>query len=553
MKRAPNARWTRIFGLAGLLTLLRRVRRRADAKELAIESREQLFSMLVRNADDIYVMFSPDAYEVEYVSPNVEKLLGVSVEAVKNNIRALSDSAADPSSDPRIDIASLEEGECLQVFRERIQARTGERRWYQETLYRESIKGVDKYVLVLSDRTNEQKGSLMLEQALDIARSSNEAKSQFLANMSHDIRTPINAIVGMTKIARESGEASEKIAGCLDAITASSRHLLELINDVLDMSRIESGQMELQERRFDIDDVVGGVEAIIRPQAQAKSQELRIDCSKMKHKAFSGDELRISQILLNLASNAVKYTQEGGSIALVEQELAKTRPSYASVAFTITDDGMGMSPEFVERIFDPFERSEEVSIARIQGTGLGMSITKALIDAMGGIVEVDSEKGRGSSFRVTLELRVVSSADACPPLEVVPESTSYRFEGKRFLLAEDNELNAEILIELLGCRGAKVEWAENGEKAIDAFSKHPAGYYDAVFMDVMMPVMNGYEAARALRACSSARSEEVKIVALTANAFAEDVKSALDAGMDAHVAKPVDIDGLACVLGKVCG
>ena len=172
MKRAPNARWTRIFGLAGLLTLLRRVRRRADAKELAIESREQLFSMLVRNADDIYVMFSPDAYEVEYVSPNVEKLLGVSVEAVKNNIRALSDSAADPSSDPRIDdIASLEEGECLQVFRERIQARTGERRWYQETLYRESIKGVDKYVLVLSDRTNEQKGSLMLEQALDIARS----------------------------------------------------------------------------------------------------------------------------------------------------------------------------------------------------------------------------------------------------------------------------------------------------------------------------------------------------------------------------------------------
>ena len=550
MKRAPNARWTRIFGLAGLLTLLRRVRRRADAKELAIESREQLFSMLVRNADDIYVMFSPDAYEVEYVSPNVEKLLGVSVEAVKNNIRALSD----PSSDPRIDdIASLEEGECLQVFRERIQARTGERRWYQETLYRESIKGVDKYVLVLSDRTNEQKGSLMLEQALDIARSSNEAKSQFLANMSHDIRTPINAIVGMTKIARESGEASEKIAGCLDAITASSRHLLELINDVLDMSRIESGQMELQERRFDIDDVVGGVEAIIRPQAQAKSQELRIDCSKMKHKAFSGDELRISQILLNLASNAVKYTQEGGSIALVVQELAKTRPSYASVAFTITDDGMGMSPEFVERIFDPFERSEEVSIARIQGTGLGMSITKALIDAMGGIVEVDSEKGRGSSFRVTLELRVVSSADACPPLEVVPESTSYRFEGKRFLLAEDNELNAEILIELLGCRGAKVEWAENGEKAIDAFSKHPAGYYDAVFMDVMMPVMNGYEAARALRACSSARSEEVKIVALTANAFAEDVKSALDAGMDAHVAKPVDIDGLACVLGKVCG
>lgn len=540
--------------LIAVLFLLHRNRRKLDAKELAIECREQLFSMLVRNADDIYVMFSPEGFAVEYVSPNVEKLLGVSSDAVKRDIRVLSESAVDPSGDPGIEaIASLEEGGCLQMHRERIRPTTGEVRWYQETLYRESIKGVDKYVLVLSDRTEERKSSLLLEQALDIARSSNEAKSQFLANMSHDIRTPINAIVGMTKIARESGEASEKITSCLDAITVSSRHLLELINDVLDMSRIESGQLELQERRFDLDDVVAEVEAIIRPQAQAKCQDLHVDCSGVEHKVFAGDELRISQILLNLASNAVKYTQEGGSISFVVSELEKTRSSYARLVFAILDNGMGMSPEFVERIFDPFERSEEAFISRIQGTGLGMSITKALIDAMGGVVEVDSEVGSGSAFRVTLELRLASPKETRPPLDDAPTVAPYDFEGKRFLLAEDNELNAEIMIELLGHRGAEVEWAENGEAACDAFARRPVGYYDAVLMDVMMPIMNGYEAARAIRACAGTCAADVKIIALTANAFAEDVKTALDAGMDAHVAKPVDIDGLAGVLGRICG
>lgn len=542
------------LALAIVLLLLHRNRRKLDAKELAIEYREQLFSILVCNADDIYVMFSPEGFAVEYASPNVEKLLGVSPDDVKRNIRVLSDSAVGPSGGPGLDaIASLEEGECLQAYRERIRPTTGEVRWYQETLYRESIKGVDKYVLVLSDRTEERTNSLLLEQALEIARSSNEAKSQFLANMSHDIRTPINAIVGMTNIAQESGEASEKIAGCLDAITVSSRHLLELINDVLDMSRIESGQLELQERRFDLNDIVAEVEAIIRPQTQMKRQDLRVDCSKAKHKVFAGDELRISQILLNIASNAVKYTQEGGSISFVVRELEKTRPSYASIVFVISDNGMGMSPEFVERIFDPFERSEEVSSSRIQGTGLGMSITKALIDAMGGVVEIDSEVGRGSAFRVTLELRLASPKEGCPPLDDVPKVAPYGFEGKRFLLAEDNELNAEIMIELLSHRGAEVEWAENGEAVLEAFSRRPVGYYDAVFMDVMMPVMNGYEAARAIRLCAGACAEDVKIIALTANAFAEDVKTALDAGMDAHVAKPVDIDGLACVLGRICG
>lgn len=540
------------LGVVAVLVLLRRNRRRLDAKELAIEYREELFSILVSNTDDIYIMFSPDGFKVEYVSPNIEKLLGIPVDAVRGDLRKLSASAVDPSSEPDLDaIMSLRKGDCLQLYSERVRTSTGERRWYQETLYCASIKGVDKFVLVLSDRTEERTNSLLLEQALDIARSSNEAKSLFLANMSHDIRTPINAIVGMTKIARESGEASKKITSCLDAITVSSRHLLELINDVLDMSRIESGQLELQERRFDLDDIVAEIEAIIRPQAQAKRQELTIDCSKVEHKEFAGDELRISQILLNLSSNAVKYTQEGGSISFTVEELEKekTRPNYARIVFAVADNGMGMSPEFVARIFDPFERSDEAVCSKVQGTGLGMSITKALIDAMGGVVDIDSEEGSGSVFRVTLDLRLAALSDGCSLLGAQEEEITYSFAGKRYLLAEDNELNAEILVELLSHRGASVEWVENGEEAVRMLAKRAEGYYDAVFMDVMMPVMNGYEAARAMR---STCEGDVKIVALTANAFAEDVKTALDAGMDAHVAKPVDIDGLARVLGAIC-
>lgn len=537
------------LGLVIVLVILRRNRRNLDAKELAIEYREELLSILVSNTDDIYIMFSPDGCKVEYVSPNIEKLLGIPVDDVREDIRSLSVSAVDPSNEPDLDaVAKLRKGDCLQRYNERVRKSTGERRWYQETLYCASIKGVDKYMLVLSDRTEERTNSLLLEQALDIARSSNEAKSLFLANMSHDIRTPINAIVGMTKIARESGEATDKIMGCLDSITMSSRHLLDLINDVLDMSRIESGQLELQERRFDLDDVVAEFDAIIRPQAEAKHQALSVDCSNVQHRMFAGDELRISQIMLNLASNAVKYTHEGGSIAFEVRELRKTRPSYAKMMFAVADNGMGMTPEFVERIFDPFERSEEAATSQIQGTGLGMSITKALIDAMGGIVDIESEPGRGSVFRVTLELRIAPAAAASAEFGA-PETTAYSFVGKRYLLAEDNELNAEILIELLRHRGATVEWAENGEEAVRMLAKRPIAYYDAVFMDVMMPVMNGYDAARAMRASYEA---DLKIIALTANAFAEDVKTALDAGMDAHIAKPVDIDGLACALGKLC-
>ena len=675
MKRAPNARWTRIFGLAGLLTLLRRVRRRADAKELAIESREQLFSMLVRNADDIYVMFSPDAYEVEYVSPNVEKLLGVSVEAVKNNIRALSDSAADPSSDPRIDdIASLEEGECLQVFRERIQARTGERRWYQETLYRESIKGVDKYVLVLSDRTNEQKGSLMLEQALDIARSSNEAKSQFLANMSHDIRTPINAIVGMTKIARESGEASEKIAGCLDAITASSRHLLELINDVLDMSRIESGKVSIINEEFDFRSFVEGISSLIYPQAKNKNIVFDLNIEGVVDERYRGDPLRLNQVLINILSNALKFTPEWRSVHLSIRETRRVRDR-AYLQFIVRDTGIGMEKGLLERIFEPFEQGGASISHSYGGSGLGLAISSNLISLMNGHISVSSTPGVGSEFvvelplltvpdntpkqdvsledirvlvvdddlvtcehttlilnRIGVDAEYVTSGKAAvtrvksalqrhtcynialvdwkmPDMDGVETARSIRrivgpdtlviimsaydwteiearareagvdffiskpifqsvvqdvllkatrrrqsadtlpvqkedFAGRRILLVEDNEINMEIARTLLEFRNASVDGACNGQQAVEMFRSSPQNHYDAVLMDVRMPVMDGIAATQAIRGLDRADAATVPILAMTANAFAEDIERSRKAGMNEHLAKPIEPETL---------
>ena len=539
--------------VACLVLLLRKSRKSLNAKELDIKYREQLFGILAVHTEDIFIMFSPHGFKVDYVSRNIERLLGVTVDEVMANIRVLTSSAVDPALDPTAyDLETLAVGERIEIDRERICKRTGERRWYRETIYRESIEGVEKLILVLSDRTKESMTNLRLAQALDIARSSNEAKSLFLANMSHDIRTPINAIVGMTKIALETGGADQKTVHCLKAIMLSSEHLLSLINDVLDMSRIESGQMLLREGRCDLDDLIDAIKTIILPQAKAKCQSFTVDSSQIVHRAFAADELRVNQILLNLLSNAVKYTPEGGSIRFGISELEQASPNYARIRFEVTDDGMGMPPEFVGRIFEPFERSDRASVSSIQGTGLGMSITKALVDAMGGTIEVESEEGRGSSFFVTLSFRIVDAESPVEPRDEVPV-VRYEFDGRRYLLAEDNELNAEIMIELLGQRGAAVDWAENGQEAVDRLFEKPAGYYDAVFMDVMMPVMDGYEAARTIRSSSDERARNVKIIALTANAFAEDVKAALDAGMDAHAAKPIDLDELARVLARVCG
>lgn len=544
-----------IISLAGILFMLQRNRKNLDTKAMELKYREELFGVLADNTNDIFVMFSADTLAVRYVSPNIERLIGITSDAVMKDVHVISDTAVDPSCNLINDrMHNIKVGEYQQSGCERIHQGTGERRWYLETLYHLSIDGTDKFIMVLSDRTEERLGNEILEQALDLARSSNEAKGHFLAKMSHDIRTPINAITGVTAIAQESIGDDEKIKSCLGIIERSTNHLLSLINDVLDMSKIESGQLTLQAATCTIDEILDGIEPIIAAQAQAKSQILRIETTGIRHQSVICDKLRINQVLLNLLSNAVKYTPEGGLITASVTELAQDSPQLARMQFTVSDNGIGMPEDFLSRIFEPFARSSQDDVANIQGSGLGMPITKAIIDAMGGTISVDSSVGKGSTFIVTLDLPIAKASSNTASPNPHEKRYSYSFEGKRFLIAEDNEINAEILKELLSLEGASSEWAENGRLAVEAFLAKPPHYFDAVLMDVMMPEMDGYQATRALReTATSGRPDaaDIAIIALTANAFADDVQAALDSGMNAHIAKPAKMSDLGRVLAEV--
>ncbi len=512
------------------------------------------------------------------------------------------------------------------------------------------------------------------EQAFQIAEEANRAKSSFLSNMSHDIRTPMNAIVGFAALlARDAGEP-DKVREYTKKITSSSQHLLGLINDILDISKIEAGKTTLNLSDESMVDLVENIDSIIRPQMKAKGHNFEVHSRDLKHEHVVMDKLRLNQILLNLLSNAVKYTPEGGHVTLTVQELPQFAKQLAHFRFIITDNGYGMTPEYVEKIFQAFTREEDSVTNKIQGTGLGMAITKNLLDLMGGKITVESEKGKGSTFTVDLELhisehaidqgfwmkhdilRILAVDDeevTCqniqmamegtgvevdytldgetavervrqareagrlydivlldwkltgidgvetarrirretledPPILVLssydwPEIeeeareagvnaflskpfflTSFRqkveavlnpepeaqpadpgeqsiLQGMHILVAEDNEINAEILSELLDMTEATCDICENGEQVVEAFAKSKPGQYRMILMDVQMPVMNGYEATRAIRDLDHPLALSIPIIAMTANAFAEDIRDALEAGMNAHVAKPIDM------------
>ena len=509
-----------------------------------------------------------------------------------------------------------------------------------------------------------------LEAALASSEEVNQAKSRFLSNMSHDIRTPMNAIVGMTAIALSHIDEKPRVRDCLDKVRTASVHMMSLVNNVLDISRIDSGRLVLGDEEFSLADLVHDIAVIVRPQAQQKSQELKLEIGPVTAERLTGDPLRLRQILVNIINNAVKYTPAGGAIRV---RFAQDPPAEgcARLHFLCEDNGIGMSEAFLERIFLPFERAED-QVAQIEGTGLGMSIVKSLVDRMGGTISVESREGEGSRFRVELPVSVSRQERPAPVLpvgrtalvaenrpeaaglmaayleegglvpvclssgmEAVAWLTEARVEGRspcavllgqelsdmspldlashlrevtgqalpillvseedwarleyragragisafvpcplfpsrflgaisdllagggetggsrdidcsglRVLLAEDNELNLEIAVELLGMTGARVETARNGQEALDRFRAAPEGWYDLILMDIQMPVMDGYEAARRIRALDRPDAGSVCIAAMTANAFVEDVRQAREAGMDEHIAKPVDLDRL---------
>ena len=387
-----------------------------------------------------------------------------------------------------------------------------------------------------------KKAKNVATEALQTAENANKAKTDFLSNMSHDIRTPMNAIIGITSLIRHDAGNKAKVIEYADKIDISSQHLLGIINDVLDMSKIEAGKTVFKYSDFSILDLVQELDTIFHTQIYEKQQTLTIIKENIQHEWVNGDQVHLMQIFSNLLSNAVKYTQEGGEIQFFVEECETKSSVYAKYRFLVSDNGMGMSADFKDTIFDAFTRAESSLTNKIQGTGLGMAITKNLVEAMGGTIDVDSELGQGSCFEVLMDLKIAEDRTASlAAQEETDEQDGNIMQGMKFLCAEDNELNAEILTELLKIEGAECTICENGEEILKAFEQSAPGDYDMILMDVQMPVMNGYEATKAIRRSSHELAKTIPIIAMTANAFSEDIQHSLAAGMNAHVSKPVEM------------
>ena len=380
------------------------------------------------------------------------------------------------------------------------------------------------------------------EEAFQVAQEANRSKSSFLANMSHDIRTPMNAIIGMTSLIRYDAGDKSKVIEYADKIDTSSQHLLGIINDVLDMSKIEAGKTVFRYSDFSIVEFIQELDTIFHSQIYEKKQTFTIIKENICHEWVNGDQVHLMQIFSNLLSNAIKYTQEGGEIQLLAEECESNSSVYAKYRFLVSDNGMGMSADFKDMIFDAFTRAENSLTNKIQGTGLGMAITKNLVDSMGGTIDVESEPGQGSCFEIFMDLKIAEERSVSPASQAETDGQDGNIlQGMKFLCAEDNEINAEILMELLKIEGAECTICENGERVLETFERSVPGEYDMILMDVQMPVMNGYEATKAIRRSSHELAKTIPIIAMTANAFSDDIQHSLAAGMNAHVSKPVEM------------
>ena len=414
----------------------------------------------------------------------------------------------------------------------------------QKAKYEKRNNELQKQAMKEMEESNKKlkKAKDIATEALQTAENANKAKTDFLSNMSHDIRTPMNAIIGMTSLIRHDAGNKAKVIEYADKIDISSQHLLGIINDVLDMSKIEAGKTVFKYTDFSMPDLIEELNTIFQPQIAERNQTLMVIKENIRHEWVNGDQVHLMQIFSNLLSNAVKYTQEGGKIQFLVEECETKSSVYAKYRFLVSDNGMGMSADFKETIFDPFTRAEGSVTNKIQGTGLGMAITRNLVEAMGGTIDVESELGQGSCFEVLIDLRIAEDRFVSSTVqEEKNEQNDNIFQGMRFLCAEDNELNAEILTELLKIEGAECTICENGEEILKTFEKSAPGDYDMILMDVQMPVMNGYEATKAIRRSSHELAKKIPIIAMTANAFSEDIQHSLAAGMNAHVSKPVEM------------
>ena len=654
-------------------------------KDTEILYRDELFQKLSMNVDDVFLMLDAKTYQADYVSPNAEKLLGITAEQIRKDIRVLG--KLHPAEHEDSEKNYLEE---IQVHEQRegdfkyVHLKTGEKRWFHNIAMGSDVNGKKKYILVMSDRTSDWKMNQALSEAVRAAETANKAKSTFLSNMSHDIRTPMNAIIGFTTLAVSNIDDKKRVQDYLGKILSSSNHLLSLINDILDMSRIESGKIHLEETEVSLSEVLHDLKTIISGQIHAKQLELYMDAMDVTNEDVYCDKTRLNQVLLNLLSNAVKFTPAGGTVSVRIRQCHGTQKGSELYEIRVKDNGIGMSQEFVQKIFSPFERERTSTVSRTQGTGLGMAITKNIVDMMGGTIEVQTEQGKGTEFIVRLPFRTqpehqrtekiaeleglkalvvdddfntcdsvtkmlvrvgmrsewtlsgkeavlrarqsmelgdafhayiidwrlpdmngievtrqirslgddtpiiiltaydwsdieaearaagvtafcakplfmsdiretlmtaIGQSQSEPEDSVLPAAGS-DFRGRCILLVEDNELNREIAVEILNEYGFLVDTAENGAEAVEKVKNSTSGKYDLVLMDVQMPVMNGYEATKQIRALDDPALAGITILAMTANAFDEDRKKALKYGMDGFLSKPIVIEELISTLQK---
>ncbi len=669
--------------------LIWRTRKDFEAKEQEVSYQTRLFDAFVTylstNTNDVYMILDHETETLEYISPNVTRVLGVGPDEVIEAIRS-SDMKADPASTSvyYAGVKNLTPGEMMPPrTTERINPVTGEHKHFLENAYCTIIQGRGKRMVYISDRTREWTAQNSLAEALQMAQAANDAKSSFLSSISHDIRTPMNSIIGFLTLMRDETENPEMIKEYIQRIDAASQHLLGLINDVLDMNKIESGSTTLNISEMNLAEIIEEINTIIRPQAKSKNQTFDIFVSHLSRENLMGDKLRINQILINLLSNAVKYTPENGKIRMQVEELPQVVDDYSRIRFTISDNGMGMNEDYLKVLFDPFTREETKITHQIQGTGLGMAITKSLVELMGGTIHVESEPDKGSTFTVELELHIQeqeikedphfwtehsisrmivaddeeevcrnivrtmshtgvatdystdgesavqmmrSAREAGRPYDLIlldwkmPDLngletarlirrnysekipilllTAYDWseieeeameigvnhfmpkpfflstfkdairkvcgsmekekhdpaailQDKHILVVDDIEANRIILVKILTTLGAACDIASNGQEAVVKFETSQPGEYDLILMDVQMPVMDGYTATRAIRNSSHPSAQILPIIAMTANAFVDDVRDAITSGMDAHIAKPVQMDKLKSTIQQV--
>ena len=676
-----------VFCIAAFLIslIIQKNRTNLRRKDTEIRYRDELFQKLSMNVDDVFLMLDAKTYQADYVSPNAEKLLGITAEQIRKDIRVLEKLHPAEHEDPEKNyLGAIRVHEQREWDLEYVHLKTGERRWFHNIAMGSEVNGKKKYILVMSDRTSDWKMNQALSEAVRAAETANRAKSTFLSNMSHDIRTPMNAIIGFTTLAVSNIDDKKKVRDYLGKILSSSNHLLSLINDILDMSRIESGKIHLEETEVSLSDVLHDLKTIISGQIHAKQLELYMDAMDVTNEDVYCDKTRLNQVLLNLLSNAVKFTPAGGTVSVRIRQCPGTKKGSELYEIRVKDNGIGMSQEFVQKIFSPFERERTSTVSRTQGTGLGMAITKNIVDMMGGTIEVQTEQGKGTEFIVRLPFRIQSEhqriekiveleglkalvvdddfntcdsvtkmlvrvgmrsewtlsgkeavlrarqsmemGDAfhayiidwrLPDMNGIEVTRQIRslgddtpiiiltaydwsdievearaagvtafcakpmfmsdirdtlmtaigqkqaqteaaalpaagsdFRGRCILLVEDNELNSEIAVEILNEYGFLVDTAENGAEAVEKVKNSKPGNYDLVLMDVQMPVMNGYEATRQIRALTDPALAGITILAMTANAFDEDRKKALECGMDGFLSKPIVIEELLSTLQK---